>query len=99
MHRSECDSPRSMARSVDWRGWLILAWVLWFGVLYGKMVVESRGHRVRELVPQVQTTPDPRTLHSQRIFLLSCSRTSNGTSLDCLKPGGMAQLRGDLRAR
>jgi ABC-type uncharacterized transport system permease subunit len=35
----------------------VLAWVLWFGLLYGKMVVESRGHRVRELVPNLRSSP------------------------------------------
>jgi hypothetical protein len=39
--------PRSdERRPVDWRGWIALAWVVWFGVLYGKMVVESRGGAV-----------------------------------------------------
>ena len=40
MRRSE-DGP------LDWRGWLILAWVVWFGLLYGKMVVEERGGKVK----------------------------------------------------
>jgi hypothetical protein len=40
--------PRSdPSRPIDWRGWLALAWVVWFGVLYGKMVVERRGPTVR----------------------------------------------------
>ena len=38
-------------RPFDWRGWLILAWVVWFGFLYGKMIVETRGHRLRQLIP------------------------------------------------
>ncbi|AGA27239.1 hypothetical protein [Singulisphaera acidiphila] len=57
MHRSELDHPSALARPFDWRGWLVLAWVLWFGLLYGKMVIESRGHRVRELVPHAQVSP------------------------------------------
>jgi hypothetical protein len=36
--------------SVDWRGWLALAWVVWFGLLYGKMVVEQRGGKLREVL-------------------------------------------------
>ena len=55
MRRSEPDG-----RSVDWRGWLILAWVLWFGLLYGKMIVERRGHRLRELVPIGRKAMGPR---------------------------------------
>ena len=45
--------PRSDAgsnSSVDWRGWLALAWVVWFGLLYGKMVVEQRGAKVRDVL-------------------------------------------------
>ncbi|SIO59827.1 hypothetical protein SAMN05444166_6181 [Singulisphaera sp. GP187] len=58
MHRSESDRrPVVVARPFDWRGWVVLAWVLWFGLLYGKMVVESRGHRVRALVPFTQVSP------------------------------------------
>jgi hypothetical protein len=33
---------------VDWRGWVALAWVVWFGLLYGRMVVERRGGKVRD---------------------------------------------------
>jgi hypothetical protein len=51
MPRSEPDR-----RPVDWRGWVILAWVLWFGLLYGKMIVETRGHRLRQLVPFAGST-------------------------------------------
>jgi hypothetical protein len=50
MPRSESGDGSALP-GFDWRGWVVLAWVLWFGLLYGKMVVESRGHRVRELVP------------------------------------------------
>ena len=46
MPRSEPARP-----PFDWRGWLILAWVLWFGLLYGKMIVEARGPRLRQLIP------------------------------------------------
>ena len=27
---------------IDWRGWLALAWALWFGWLYTLMVVHER---------------------------------------------------------
>lgn len=47
MHRSD---PLLRRGPVDWRGWIVVAWVLWFGLLYGKMVVEQRAHRFRELV-------------------------------------------------
>ena len=44
MRRSE-----NNRRSIDWRGWIILAWVVWFGLLYGKMVVEQRGGKLKEI--------------------------------------------------
>ncbi len=46
-HSQSC---RKNHRGIDWRGWLILAWVLWFGVLYSKMVVERRGSKFREIM-------------------------------------------------
>jgi hypothetical protein len=48
MRQSEA-SDRT-ARAVDWRGWLVLAWVLWFGFQYAKMVVARRGDRIRAIV-------------------------------------------------
>ena len=43
--------PRSdRLRRADWRGWLALAWVAWFGLLYGTMVIEQRGGKVRTLL-------------------------------------------------
>jgi hypothetical protein len=37
-------------RAFDWRGWIVVAWVLWFGLLYGQMVVAQRSQRIRELI-------------------------------------------------
>ncbi|MGE3822532.1 MAG: hypothetical protein AB7I30_24210 [Isosphaeraceae bacterium] len=31
----------------DWRSGLALAWVLWFGLLYARTVMESRGAAIR----------------------------------------------------
>ncbi len=36
--------------AIDWRGWLALTWVVYFGLLYGKTVVESRGGKLRAAV-------------------------------------------------
>ena len=36
--------------TIDWRGWVALAWVAWFGLLYGKMVVETRGDKLAAFV-------------------------------------------------
>ncbi len=36
---SRVDGP---PQRIDWRGWLALAWVAWFGWLYGRMVLEQR---------------------------------------------------------
>jgi len=52
--------PRSdPPRSIDWRGWLALAWVAWFGLLYGKMVIERRGDTLRAAVPALTANPSP----------------------------------------
>lgn len=40
--------PSETRPPIDWRAWLNLAWVVWFGILYGKMVVEQRGPKIRE---------------------------------------------------
>jgi hypothetical protein len=34
-------------RRVDWRGWIALAWALFWGVSYCGMVVQARGDRIR----------------------------------------------------
>lgn len=47
------------ARSIDWRGWLALAWALWFGWQYAKMVVEQRGAKARALVSGIATAAAP----------------------------------------
>ncbi len=47
MPRSERDAgpiavrPEGTSR-LDWRGWLALAWAIWFGVLYARMVIDER---------------------------------------------------------
>jgi hypothetical protein len=46
-------------RKADWRGWLALAWVVWFGLHYGKMVVEQRGGKLRDAVRAVSRCLDP----------------------------------------
>ena len=35
------------------RGWIIVAWVVWWGTLYGKMVVEQRRAKLQAWVAQV----------------------------------------------
>jgi hypothetical protein len=37
-------------RSVDWPGWIALAWALWFGGLYIQMVVQTQEAKVRTLL-------------------------------------------------
>jgi hypothetical protein len=34
----------------DWKGWVVLAWVLWFGLSYGKMVFAQRSDKISDLV-------------------------------------------------
>jgi hypothetical protein len=45
MPRSDSQAPAR--RRTDWRGWLTLAWAVWFGLLYGQMVVAQRGGKLR----------------------------------------------------
>ena len=50
MDPSKGHHPRGWSRrlrAIDWRGWIALAWVVWFGILYGKMVLEERGDKIR----------------------------------------------------
>ncbi len=44
-------------KTIDWRAWLALAWVLWFGLLYGRMVIEQRGGKVRAAVSGLTARP------------------------------------------
>ena len=37
-------------KTIDWRGWLTLVWVVYFGFLYGKMVIERRGDKIRAVI-------------------------------------------------
>ncbi len=37
-------------KTIDWRGWLALAWVVYFGFLYGNMVIERRGGKIRAVI-------------------------------------------------
>jgi hypothetical protein len=61
MRRSDGGDGPPAGPALDWRGWIALAWVLWFGLLYGKMVVERRGQRFRELVPGLRKSEAPLT--------------------------------------
>ncbi len=35
-------------RWLDWRGWIALVWVLWWGWCYGLMAFQARAPQVRE---------------------------------------------------
>ncbi len=37
----------------DWKGWVVLAWVLWFGLCYGKMVIAQRSDKISSLVARL----------------------------------------------
>jgi hypothetical protein len=51
------DEPRPRpARPIDWRGWVLVVWVVWFGLLYARMVIEQRSQRFREMI-KVSGTP------------------------------------------
>ena len=53
MDRSESPETRSPLRATDWRAWIALAWVVWFGLLYGKMVLEERGEKLRAAISSI----------------------------------------------
>ena len=53
MRPSDATPETNIRPSLDWRGWIILAWVVWFGLLYGKMVVEQRGGKLRDWVRDI----------------------------------------------
>jgi hypothetical protein len=38
--------PPSLRTRVDWRGWIALAWVLWWAWSYGLMAVQARSPQV-----------------------------------------------------
>ena len=48
--QEESLSARDGRPSFDWKGWIVLAWVLWFGLSYGKMVLEQRSEKISNLV-------------------------------------------------
>ena len=49
--------PLALPTRLDWRGWLALAWVAWFGLLYGRTVVAQRVARLRAAVSRPAPPP------------------------------------------
>jgi len=45
--------PERERKKIDWRGWITLAWVLWFGWLYTLMVLQQRGSGLRKAIATV----------------------------------------------
>ena len=43
-------SSKPIAPTSDWKAWLALVWVAWFGLLYARTVVERRGPTLRAVV-------------------------------------------------
>ena len=56
MSQYEVDFER---KPIDWRGWIALAWVVWFGVLYGRTVIETRGGKFRAAFAHWTSTAEP----------------------------------------
>lgn len=44
-------------KEIDWRAWIALTWVVCFGLLYGRMVIEQRGGKVRAAVTRLTAGP------------------------------------------
>ncbi len=49
-HHEESLITRDVRPSFDWKGWIVLAWVVWFGLSYGKMVLAQRSDKISKLV-------------------------------------------------
>jgi hypothetical protein len=54
MHPSEHDSNEWYG---PWWRWMIVAWVLWWGVLYAKSVVQKRGRKVQAAIARLGSQP------------------------------------------
>ncbi len=51
------ETGRSADRpSIDWRGWIALAWAAWFGLLYARMVLDERAPAVLPAVGRAVRT-------------------------------------------
>ncbi len=38
--------PRGSRAPLDWRGWIALAWVLWWAWAYGRMAIQAKAPQV-----------------------------------------------------
>jgi hypothetical protein len=52
-HPEESLLTRGVRPPFDWKGWVILAWVLWSGLSYGKMVLAKRSEEISTLVARL----------------------------------------------
>jgi hypothetical protein len=50
MSRSDPPIASTSRPPLDWRGWLALTWALWFGLLYGQMILAQRDGKLRSLL-------------------------------------------------
>jgi len=51
--QGESPTARYIRPSFDWKGWIVLAWVLWFSLCYGKMVIAQRSDKISGLVARL----------------------------------------------
>jgi len=51
--QEESPTARDGRPSPDWKGWIVLAWVLWFGLSYGKMVIAQRSDKLSDVVARL----------------------------------------------
>lgn len=49
--------PGGSRAPFDWRGWIALAWVLWWAWAYGLMAIQARAPQVIAWVRSLWTTP------------------------------------------
>jgi hypothetical protein len=52
-------AARSETSKTDWLGWFSVIWVLGVALLYGKMVIEQRGGRLRSLMHSLPSQAVP----------------------------------------
>jgi hypothetical protein len=49
----------SPSPQADWRAWLVLAWVVCFGLMYARVAIEQRGGRIRAAMARLVSTWSP----------------------------------------
>lgn len=52
-------STRTAIKGADWRAWLALVWVLFFGALYTRTFIDQRGGKIRAAIAGLSSRNSP----------------------------------------